>query len=108
MAIGWFDTKETDALADKLVADFTSRMPPASITPPEKKAIEKNHRTVALIFRQASDFAGTHPLSVFKKAKLANRFKWALLEAGYSKPFVDAIAYDLATVLATKKGPTGK
>ena len=108
MAIGWLDTKETDALADKLVADLASRIPPTSITPPEKKAIAKNQRTISLIFRQAGDFANTHSLNIYKKAKLANRFKWALLEAGYPKVFVDAIAFDLAAVMATKKGKLAK
>ena len=38
--------------------------------------------------------------NLYQKARIANRMKWALLEAKYPKPFVDQLAYALATVVA--------
>ena len=55
------------------------------------------------MLRQAHDYARQHKLNVYTKARLANRFKWALLEAGYPKTFVDAMTYELAAVVAAAR-----
>ena len=65
-----------------------------------KKAEAKQKRTHDLVLRQAHDYARGNKLNVYTKARLANQFKWALLEAGYPKSFVDAMTYELATVVA--------
>ena len=38
--------------------------------------------------------------NLYQKARIANRMKWALLEANYPKVFVEEFAYALATVVA--------
>lgn len=43
-----------------------------------------------------------HELGVYKKAKLANIFKWKLTDIGYSKAFVDRATREIATRLAMK------
>jgi hypothetical protein len=43
-----------------------------------------------------------HKLGVYKKAKLANVFKWKLTDLGYSKPFVERATKEIATRLAVK------
>ena len=52
------------------------------------------------MLRQAHDYARGNKLNVYTKARLANQFKWALLEAGYPKSFVNSMTYELATVVA--------
>jgi len=42
-------------------------------------------------------------LGIYKKAKLANVFKWKLSELGYSADFVDRATKELATRLASSK-----
>ena len=47
-----------------------------------------------------------HKLNVYTKARLANQFKWALIEAGYPKDFVDRMTFELAGVVsAAESGP---
>jgi hypothetical protein len=101
MILAWFDTKGVDTLADAMARDLAKRVPPAGIDAEGKKAESKQKRTHDLVLRQAHDFAREHKLNVYTKARLANRFKWALLEAGYPKSFVDDMTYELATVVAS-------
>jgi hypothetical protein len=49
---------------------------------------------------QAHDYgARENKLNVYTRARLANQFRWALVEAGYPKPFVDALIMQLATAV---------
>jgi hypothetical protein len=43
-----------------------------------------------------------HRLGVYRKAKLANVFRWKLTEIGYSKAFVEQATKEIATRLAVK------
>ncbi len=101
MIFTWFDTKEVDALAARMARDLAQRVPPASVDAHGKKAEVKQKKTHDMVLRQAYDFARKHKLNLYTKARLANRFKWALHEAGYPKAFIDTMTYELATVVAT-------
>jgi len=107
MILDWFDTKDVDALADRLASDLVKRVPPSNVDAQGKKAAAKQHKIREAILRQVRDFTSKHPLNVYKKARLANRFKWALREAGYPQVLVDEMAFELATLMATtKRGST--
>ena len=99
----WFDTKEVDALAARMVGDLTKRVPPETFGVGGKKGEAKKDRTHDLVLRQAHEFARQHKLNVYTKARLANGFKWALLDAGYPKDFVDRMTIELAGVVASAK-----
>ena len=102
MIFEWFNTSEVDALADRLAADLLKRVPPANLGERRgKKSGAKPDKAQDAVMRQAREFAGKHRLNVFKKARLANRFKWALIEAGYPKDFVNEMAFELASVIAS-------
>ena len=103
MILSWFDTKEVDALADRLAKDLVKRVPPSNIEVRGKKAAANQTKTRELILRQVRDFTSKHRLNVYKKARLANRFKWALREAGYPTALIDEMAFELATLMATTR-----
>lgn len=100
MFFNWFDATEVDALADRLARDLTKRAPPASADIHGKKAESDRGKARDAVIRQGRDFAGKQRLNVYKKARLANRFKWTLREAGYPKEFVDEMAFELAAAVA--------
>ena len=100
MIFTWFDTKSVDALAAGMARDLAQRIPPASIDAHGRKAENKQQKTHDMVLRQAHVFARQHKLNIYTKARLANRFKWALLEAGYPRGFVDTMTYELAAVVA--------
>ena len=90
---GWFDFREVDAFADGVVADLLKRSPPAGLHMPAKKAAERMRRGEDVIF------ARERRPSFYKKARLGNRVRWALREAGYPEEFADALSEELVAVV---------
>ena len=103
MILEWFNTAAVDALADTLARELVKRLPPSTIESGNKKKTALQIKTRDAVLRRVRDFSSTQPLNVYKKARLANQFKWHLLEAGYSKQAVDDMAFQLAAILATAK-----
>lgn len=99
----WFNVKEVDEFADSIIADLVKRIPPAKVEAQEhaigKKAAEKLRKAHDAIFKRIEVFARTHGLNVYKKARLGNRIKWALAEAGYPPGFVDTLTVEILTVV---------
>ncbi len=83
MLFSWFNTSKVDAFVDAA-----------------KKAEEQLAKSHDLMLRHAMDFVQRDKPNLYQKARIANRMKWALLEARYPKPFVDGFAYALASVVA--------
>jgi hypothetical protein len=96
----WFDTKDVDVLAKRMVDDMVKRIPPSNFGSGSQKSEARKGRTHDLVLREASEFAHNHRLNVYTKARLANNFKWALLDAGYPRDFVDMMTVELAAVVA--------
>ena len=105
MIFEWFYTSYVATLADRLARELIKRVPPASLEGSCKKVEFQQTRSRDALLHQVREFARTNRVNVFKKARLANRFKWALIEAGYPREFVDGVAFELAAVMAkTQKG----
>ena len=95
----WFDTREGDELARDIVTELVKRVPPTTLPAKDKKAALRLRNTHDAIFARAGKFARTHKLNIYKKARLANQFKWALREAGYPQDFIESWTYELATLV---------
>lgn len=93
----WFDTKEVDEVADAIVADLVRRLPP-SPGPHTRKTADRLRKTHDVVFARIEQFVRTRKLNIYKKARLGNRVRWALREAGYAPEFTDALSYELVTV----------
>ena len=103
MVFSWFNTRKVDAFIDAEVADLVRRVPPAKLeggTAAAKKAEEQLAKSHDVLLRHARDFVQREKPNLYQKARIANRMKWALLEAKYPKTFVDGLAYALASVVA--------
>ena len=103
MVFSWFNTQKVDAFIDAEVADLLKRVPPAKLAGDggaAKKAAEQLARSHDLLLRHARDFVQREKPNLYQKARIANRMKWALLEAKYPKDFADGLAYALASVVA--------
>ncbi len=103
----WFNTKEVDEVADAIVADLVRRMPPTP-GPHTRKTADRLKQTHDVIFARLEQFARSRKLNIYKKARLANRVRWALREAGYAAEFTDALSYELATVATLASRQAGK
>jgi hypothetical protein len=103
MVFSWFNTSKVDAFVDAEVADLVKRIPPTRLEgsgPAVKKAQDQLAKSHDQLLRRASEFVQREKPNLYQKARIANRMKWALMEARYPKPFVDGLAYALASVVA--------
>ena len=103
--LDWFKTQEVDELAAAIAAELVKRVPPAALESRTRKAAERLRNTHEAIFARAGKFARTHPLNVYKRARLGNQFRWALKEAGYPPEFVESWTYELAIQITVNPSP---
>ena len=96
---GWLDFRDVDAFADGVVADLVKRSPPAGLQMPAKKATERLRRGQDVIFARAEAFARDKKPGFYRKARLGNRVRWALREAGYEPEFADLLSEELVAVI---------
>lgn len=101
----WFRTQEVDELAAAIAAELVKRVPPGALESRTRKAAERLRNTHDAIFARAGKFARTHPLNVYKRARLGNQFRWALKEAGYPPEFVESWTYELAILVTLSHAP---
>lgn len=96
----WFDVKEVDAFADSIVAELRERYPPSGVELPATKAFDRLRKSFARMFARIDTFARSGSLNLYKKARLGNRVRWALKEAGYPEEFVETFTRELVTHVA--------
>jgi hypothetical protein len=96
---GWFDSREGDKLARAIVSELVKRAPPSTLPARDKQTATRLRNTHDAVFARAGKFARTHKLNVYKRARLANQFRWALKDAGYPEEFIESWTYELATLI---------
>lgn len=96
--------RDVDAFAKELAKAIAKRYPPALDKSPERR-VSPNRITKVLedALEKATDFAAQQRFGVFKKAKLANAFKWELKELGYSEKFIEVATEGLVVYVTTRK-----
>ncbi len=101
--LGVFNTRELEEFATVLASDLARRFPPASEARTDPGATHQIKVILEGLAARAVRYHDEHKLGVYKKAKLANVFKWKLSELGYSADFIDKATKELATRLAASK-----
>ena len=98
-----FDTRELQQFASDLASDLGRRFPPAS----EKRTDPGAQNQIRIILEglaaRAARYQDEHRLGVYRKAKLANVFRWKLAELGYSTAFVERATKEIVTRLAARR-----
>jgi hypothetical protein len=105
----FLDTKDLEEFAAALAADLARRFPPES----EKRTDHGAQHQIKVILEglgvRAARYREQQKLGVYRKAKLANVFKWKLSEYGYTPPFVDrATKAIVARLTAPRAAPHPK
>jgi len=103
----WLRTKEVDAFADSVVGELMERVPLNMLRKEGGKADKRFHRMADVISDQVRAFGLKERPNVYQRARLGNRVKWALKDAGYPEPFIDAFTTELVT-LVTVAAKSGK
>jgi len=94
MFIDWFNTKEVTLLAIKLADELSAELEKNS-NKNLRKASEHNAKIMPKICGQLNQYQQKNKLNFLKKSKLANEFRWRLIEIGHSKEFVDSTTKEL-------------
>ena len=98
----WFDTREATEVGAALADDFVLQTDQKKTKAPADKEPQKVlNRFLQRVDRDARPLR----LNAFKKAKLANSFKWRLLEKGVEAQIVEELTRALVMRLSAK--PTG-
>lgn len=96
-----FKSKEVDEFADSIVAELLERHPPKEGEGAGgAKEVARLRKAFARIFARIDSFARLHELNLYTKARLANRIRWGLKDAGYRKDFVETATQEVATHVA--------
>ena len=101
-------SREVDEFADSIVAELIERHPPRGDEISERKELARLRKAFSRIFARIDAFARAHPLSLYNKARLANRVQWALKDAGYRADFVETATHEVATHVALAGSRAGR
>ena len=99
MILEWFNAGDASKIGVALADQFTP--PQTSSARPAKKAAPKEPADALLeILHRADHEVRSLRLNFYKKAKLANAFKWRLLENGFEKTKADEVTQRLVMLLS--------
>lgn len=91
MAFDWFNARAATEFGQSLAEFVVERIP--------NKNPKKAPDALAKIFARVEQFKQTNRLNLYKKAKLANAFRWKLVDYGYQDDFVEEITKEVVTHL---------
>jgi hypothetical protein len=98
--LGMPKTRELDEFATSLANDLGRRFPPASESRTDAGARYQIKVILEGLGARAVRYHKEQKLSVYRKAKLGNVFKWRLKELGYSTDFAERATKEIVTRLA--------
>jgi len=95
----WFDSTEVDKFADWLAAEIVKRYPPGGLDTDSKKSAQRLQKVHSSLFLRIEGFAKENKLNIYQRARLGNRIKWAMRDAGYPMPFSESFTHEVVTVI---------
>jgi hypothetical protein len=90
----WLDAKEAEKFGKVLAQQIIERMPLLK-DKPTSKAFAKQQLLIDKLYLQLYQFKSSHPLNIYKKAKLGSAFKYELINAGYDTEFINTLTSGL-------------
>src|SRR5689334_2362114 len=100
---GLIDTTKVEEFATLLANDLGRRFPPASEARTDPGAKHQLEVIMDGLAARAVRFNQENRMGIYKKAKLANVFRWKLTDLGYSPGFTERAAKHVVTRLAAKR-----
>jgi lipoprotein NlpI len=86
----WFNANDAQQFGTTLADFFIERVSLDDLAKKEK-ASQKKQEVVQKMIQQIGIYKTNNKINLFKKAKLANSFKWKLLDANYPSELVDEL-----------------
>ena len=94
----WFDATDAIAFGKKMAEEVIRIVPLDQSRGRPKKQAKQDDKFRRAILR-ASELRTKVHLNVYTKARCANALRWALLDKGYAKPFVEEVVRLVVTRL---------
>lgn len=90
MLLQWFDATVAVEFGEQMAAEV-AKIVPLDASRSTKKSVAKQLDKFRRAILHASDLKAKGRLNVYKKARCANSLRWALIDKGYPKPFVEEV-----------------
>ena len=104
----WFNSQEVDKFSDWLIAEIIKRYPPEGLDTDSKKSSQRLKKVLDSLFQRIEAFAEKNVLNLYQRARLGNRVKWAMRDAGYPLPFSESFTHEVVTVITVMNARTKK
>ena len=99
----WKNNKIYDDFALELANDFIKGFPnDAAHSIPNKKNKIKLNKTIDKLNVKVTHFNSEYKTGLYSKARIGNKFMWALKEEAYDEKFIDELTKDLLATLGKK------
>jgi tetratricopeptide (TPR) repeat protein len=95
MILKWFNTREAVEVGTTLADNFAPQTFLDSTTRDKQSSREKQAEAMQALIRLAEGKVCNLQLNLYKRAKLANSFKWRLLEKGVERAIADELTQEL-------------
>jgi hypothetical protein len=86
----WFDASAAVEFGEQMAAEV-ARIVPLDAGQAKRKSVAKQLDKFRRAITHASDLKAQGRLNIYKKARCANTLRWALIDKGYPKPFVEEV-----------------
>jgi hypothetical protein len=90
MLINWFDARAAVEFGEQM-ADEVARIVPLDASKVHGRKAAKQLEKFQHTILHARSLRAKVPLNVYKKARCANTLRWALIDKGYAKTFVEEV-----------------
>jgi len=99
-----WNNKKHDEFANGLAEEFIKKYPlTINFELRDKKADKKLGKAINTIYNKAREYSTKVKLGVYSKARIGNKFMWALKEEGYEEVLIEELTKDLLISLSNKK-----
>ena len=102
----WFNSQEVDKFADWLISEIIKRYPPEGLDTDSKKSGQRLKKVLDSLFLRIEAFAEKNVLNIYQRARLGNRVKWAMRDAGYPLAFSESFTHEVVTVITVMNART--
>ena len=99
MLFEWFDARHATAIGITLADRFAAQLATKNNGKPASKQAHRRDPVATLLQRSADEIRSL-PLNFYRRAKLANSFKWRLVEKGVDTHVADEAAQRLTMFLS--------
>lgn len=95
MVFKFLDAREAKEFGTSLAAFYCERVPAAEAGQKKRQPKGKKQETANRVIQRVETYKRENKLNFYQKSQLGNAFKWAMLDAGQERAFVDELTFQI-------------